>query len=140
MPFILRIVLYKHWIFDIWIFAATVSIPIRPNEMVYFNSIGKKYASQFDRDYWHLSELQAWKYISHIDNNATITVNTSGFQFFANILSENEKKRIQIAEDPMYYIETYRGITGNEIELEGYDEIYSIIVDNFKVATIFKKK
>ena len=32
-----------------------------PHEMVYFNEIGRKYAAGFDRDYWHMAELQAYQ-------------------------------------------------------------------------------
>lgn len=110
-----------------------------PYEMVYFNSIGQKYAEYFDRDYWHLSEIHAWKYIAEIDDSDTISVNTSGYQFFTHVLEKNEKKRVEISNNPTYFIETYRGIVGNQIEKEGYEEIHSIIVDDFKVATIFKK-
>ena len=110
-----------------------------PYEMVYFNPIGRLYAKDFDRDYWHLSELHAWKYIYGIEEEEIITVNTSGYQFFQNILPKEEKKRIKIEQNPTYYIETYRGVVGNHIEKEGYEEIYSIVVDNFKVATVFKK-
>ena len=55
------------------------------------------------------------------------------------MLDEESRERIEISDDPTYYIETYRGKVGNECEKEGYEEIYSIEVDHFKVASILKK-
>lgn len=111
-----------------------------PHEMVYFNEIGRKYAAGFDRDYWHMAELQAYQYIVENDNSEEITLDSSGDQLFLNMLDEEARARIEITEIPTYYIETYRGIVGNECEKEGYEEIYSIVVDSFKVASVLKKK
>ncbi|MDO4332430.1 MAG: hypothetical protein Q4C58_07030 [Eubacteriales bacterium] len=110
-----------------------------PYEMVYFNRIGRLYAADFDRDYWHLSEIRAWEYIAAHDDSEKITVNTSGYQFFTHVLWPEEKARVIISDNPDYYIETYRGKVGNECSKEGYEEFYSIVIDGFKVATIFKK-
>lgn len=110
-----------------------------PHEMVYFNEIGRKYAAGFDRDYWHMAELQAYQYIVENDNSEKITLDSSGDQLFLNMLDEESRERIEISDDPTYYIETYRGKVGNECEKEGYEEIYSIEVDHFKVASILKK-
>ena len=110
-----------------------------PHEMVYFNEIGRKYAAGFDRDYWHMAELQAYQYIVENDNSENITLDSSGDQLFLNMLDEESRERIEISDDPTYYIETYRGKVGNECEKEGYEEIYSIEVDHFKVASILKK-
>lgn len=111
-----------------------------PHEMVYFNCIGKTWASEFDRDYWHMTERQAYEYIVANDDSEKITINSSGNLFFLNLLDDREKERVEKTEDAMYFIETYRGKVGNEVEIEGYEEIYSIVVDNFKVASIFKRK
>lgn len=110
-----------------------------PHEMVYFNEIGRRYAAGFDRDYWHMAEQQAYQYIAEIDSSERIILNSSGDQLFLNMLEEEERARIEIADDPTYYIETYRGKLGNEYVMEGYEEIYSIVVDHFKVASVFKK-
>ena len=40
----------------------------------------------------------------------------------------------------MYFIETYRGKLGNEIPLPGYNEIYSVTVDDFKIITVYKRE
>ncbi len=110
-----------------------------PYEMVYFNEIGRKYAAGFDRDYWHLAEKQALEYIIQHAEGQKITVDSSGNLLAINILDGNLKNRIEESEEPTYYIETYRGKVGNEFEMVGYEEVHSIIVDNFKVATVFKR-
>ncbi len=111
-----------------------------PYEMVYFNGVGKIWASKFDRDYWHMAECQAYQYIVENDDSEKITINSSGNLFFLNLLKNEERERVEKTEDAMYYIETYRGKIGNEVKIEGYEEIYSIFVDDFKIASIFKKR
>ena len=66
-------------------------------------------------------------------------MNSSGAQRFLDMLDEEERTRIEVTDNPTYYIETYRGIGGNEWEKEGYEEIYSIEVDHFKVASVLRK-
>lgn len=110
-----------------------------PYEMVYFNNVGKHFASSFDRDYWHLSSLQAVRYILEEEEEEKFSVETPGNDFYRYLLTEEERDRIIGEDSPLYRIETYRGKTGNEIEMDGYEEIYSILVDDFKVATVFKK-
>lgn len=110
-----------------------------PYEMVYFNRVGREYAEYFDRDYWHLSETQAYYYIAQNDSSDKITVNTSGTRLFRLMLTPEELERLEFSDDPTYYIETYRGKVGNDISKNGYEEWYSITVDGFKIATIYKK-
>ena len=111
-----------------------------PYEMVYFNSIGKTWAADFDRDYWHMAELQAYEWIMENDDSDKITINSTGTLFFLNLLDEEQRERVEKVQEPMYFIETYRGKTGNEVKIEGYEEIHAIVVDNFKIASVFQKK
>ena len=110
-----------------------------PNEMVYFNNFGKYYAHNFDRDYWHLSEYQAWKYIAEHDDSDKISINSSATNFFRLRLTEEELERVEFSDEPVYYIDTYRGRIGNNYQKDGYEEYHSIEVDGFKIATVFKK-
>jgi len=110
-----------------------------PFEMVYFNRVSREYAEYFDRDYWHLSEIYAYKYIAEQDDSEQITVATSGSSLFRLMLPKEERQRLEFTEDAMYYIETYRGLVGNDIQKEGYEELHSIVVDGFKIATVYKK-
>lgn len=110
-----------------------------PFEMVYLNELGRIWGDSFDRDYWHLSEPELCRRILQEDDSESISLNATSL-IFMRILSENERKRILIDDAPVYYIETYRGKTGNDVNMKGYEEYYSIVVDGYKVATIFKRK
>ena len=112
-----------------------------PHEMVYFNGVGKNWAADFDRDYWHMAEGKAYDYILENDHSDRITVDSTGTRYTLNFLTEEQRQRFEItAEDPMYFIETYRGKLGNEIPLPGYNEIYSVTVDDFKIITVYKRE
>lgn len=110
-----------------------------PYEMVYLNAAARKWGADFDRDYWHLANLRLCRYILEKDDSATITLGAASDRFLL-FLSGEEKERISMEENPMYYLETYRGKTGNESEMEGYEDYYSITVDGYRIATIFKRK
>lgn len=112
-----------------------------PHEMVYFNGVGKNWAADFDRDYWHMAEGKAYDYILENDHSDRITVDSTGTRYPLNFLTEEQRQRFEItAEDPMYFIETYRGKLGNELPLPGYNEIYSVTVDDFKIITVYKRE
>ena len=107
--------------------------------MVYLNSIGKHFGAYFDRDYWHVATLNAFRYIEENEPEEKFSVKTSGNDLYMYMLEDDERKRIAEEEEPLYYIETYRGKVGNELKKDGYEEVYSIIVDGYKVSTIYKK-
>lgn len=111
-----------------------------PYEMVYFNNIGKHFGEYFDRDYWHLATLDAFRYIAQNEENSTFSVKTSGNNYYRYFLDEEERARIVDEEEPLYYIESYRGKVGNDLKKDGYAEIYSIVVDNFKILSVYKKE
>lgn len=111
-----------------------------PYEMVYFNTIARNWGDCFDRDYWNLTAVELCKYILENDTSETITLNAPN-DVFMRYLSEEEKARISLGEeDPMYHIYTYRGLIGNDYSIEGYEDYYTITVDGFKIATIYKKQ
>lgn len=110
-----------------------------PFEMVYLNSIGKHFGAYFDRDYWHVATLNAFRYIEENEPEEKLSVKTSGNDLYMYMLEDDERNRIAEEEEPLYYIETYRGKVGNELKKDGYEEVYSIIVDGYKVSTIYKK-
>lgn len=111
-----------------------------PYEMVYLNNFGKSFGADFDRDYWHMATLDAFRFIEDNEESKKFSVGTSGHELYMYMLEDWERDRIEEAEEPLYYIETYRGKVGNGWEKEGYKEIKSIIIDNFKILTIYKKK
>ena len=109
--------------------------------MVYFNAIGKAWAADFDRDYWHMAEGEAYDYILENDHSDKITVDSTGTRYPLNLLPEDQRERLEVTkEEPMYFIETYRGKLGNEIPLAGYEEVHSVLVDGFKIATVYKRE
>ncbi len=111
-----------------------------PYEMVYFNSVSRKWADCFDRDYWHLSVVNCSRYILEHDTANEITIQAPN-DIFLKMLSKEEKKRISIVEDnPMYYIDTYRGKTGNGNTMQGYLDWYSISINGYRIATIYKRQ
>lgn len=110
-----------------------------PYEMVYLNAASRKWGADFDRDYWHLANLELCRYILENDDSETITMGTDN-DIFLLLLNDEEKGRISMEDDPMYYLESYRGKTGSGSKMEGYEDYYSIIVDGYRIATIFKKK
>lgn len=110
-----------------------------PYEMVYFNGIGKYFAAGFDRDYWHLTTVDAVRYIAENEADGQFSVKTPGNDYYKYMLSKEEQNRIIEENEPQYCIETYRGKTGNNLTIEGYKEIYSITVDGFKVTSVYEK-
>ncbi|MBD5526802.1 MAG: hypothetical protein HDR02_00090 [Lachnospiraceae bacterium] len=110
-----------------------------PYEMVYLNAAARKWGADFDRDYWHLANLRLCRYILEKDDSETITLGAASDRFLL-FLGDEEKERISMEENPMYYLETYRGKTGNGSEMEGYEDYYSITVDGYRIATIFKRQ
>ena len=118
---------------SIWI------IKNHPYEMVYLNAIGRIWGADFDRDYWSLSSVELSRYILEHDDSEKISLEASN-DVFMRFLPEEERNRIVLEENGTYYIESYRGKVGNEIIKEGYEEYYSITVDGYRIATIFRKK
>lgn len=110
-----------------------------PYEMVYFNNIGKHYGEFFDRDYWNVAVLDAFRYIAENEPNDKFSVETTGTDLYRYMLEDEERDRIIEEEEPLYFIETYRGKIGNDLKKDGYEEIHSIMVDDFKISTIYKK-
>lgn len=110
-----------------------------PYEMVYLNPVARSNGDQFDRDYWHLSMVELSKYILANDDSPKITIQAPN-DIFMRLLSKEDRERIVLEkENPMYYIDTYRGKTGNDNKMEGYEEYYSITVDGYRIATVYKK-
>ncbi len=111
-----------------------------PYEMVYFNSVARNWGDCFDRDYWNLTAVELCQYILENDASEKITLQAPN-NIFMRCLTEEEKSRISFGEEnPMYYIYTYRGLIGNDYSMEGYEDYYSITVDGYRIATIYKRE
>lgn len=113
-----------------------------PYEMVYLNVASRKWGAEFDRDYWNLTNMDLCRYVLKNDDSEKITVCTAG-NIFMNFMTDEEKQRIQLvdmSEKPKYYIETYHGLRGNEVIVDGYQDYYDIEIDGYKIGTIFIRK
>lgn len=113
-----------------------------PHQYVYFNSLGKQFASNFDRDTWRVSNAESLFWILNHDDDPEITIsaNSASLKVVQALLNEDEKSRLQLRkEDAKYIIEGYDSRAGNTVEYEGYAEVYTIWVDNFKISSVFKK-
>ena len=88
-----------------------------------------------------MAEGEAYDYILENDHSDKITVDSTGTRYPLNLLPEDQRERLEVTkEEPMYFIETYRGKLGNEIPLAGYEEVHSVLVDGFKIATVYKRE
>lgn len=109
-----------------------------PYQMVYLNPIGRVWGNQFDRDYWCLATTDMCKWVLANDSSEKISINAP-FNNFERLLDEDEKKRIVIEDDATYWLESYRKIIGDTYVKEGYEEIYAIVVDGYKIGSVQKK-
>lgn len=111
-----------------------------PHEMVYLNLAARSNGDDFDRDYWNVSLVELNQYILENDDNPQITIDTPN-SIFMRFLSKEDRERIVLEDDnPMYIIDTYRGKTGNDNVMNGYEDWYSIEVDGYRIATVYKRK
>lgn len=120
-----------------------------PYQHVYFNYIGKKYSTNFDLDYWGLSNLNALKYIANLENNESSKINVkaigdSRIIYAYKILGSNFKEKITIMKrddqtDADYYITNFHN--GNKKDYyikKGFKIVHEFKVDNFSINTIMK--
>lgn len=124
------------------------NIKNHPYQNIFFNHFARKDSSQFEKDYWGLSNTNALRNILKNENKESITIKPLGgsrIDFAINMLTNRERERIKILKpfsdtNPDYYMTTYND--GNNFEdysSSEYLEVESILVDNFKINTVFKK-
>ena len=112
-----------------------------PYQYLYFNEIGKPVASQFDRDYFMVTDYDLLKYLLATDESECITVGRAyNYRRSLLLFTDYEKTRIKEgSEDSDYLVENYLNVAGNDCCPDGYYEYYSIVVDGTKMGTIFKR-
>jgi len=126
-------------------------ISYHPHQYVYFNFLaGKKVLGKFDMDYWGLSYKQLYEYILSNSNKTRIyVINTNKKPGRLNrmILDKESRKRIIIVKDVKiadYVLTAYRRkkyVRRSELNKKPYiNEIYSISLDNKKIASVFEPK
>lgn len=113
-----------------------------PYEYVYLNEIGSLFGDSFDRDYWTLSEFQAYERIRDVNPELTgrdyFWMGSQGAGYFEWLLKDDENAKVAVrAEDYDYFVAFYRGIIGNEFAVDDFTEIDAITVNGFKIASIY---
>ena len=120
-----------------------------PYQHVYFNYIGKKYNSNFDLDYWGLSNLNALKYIVNLEssNSSKIKIKAVGIEiiYAYKIMNNDLKEKISIMKrdnltDADYYITNFHnGKKKNYYIRKGFKIVHEFKVDDFAINIIMKK-
>ena len=123
------------------IYTAIEMINNHPYEYVYFNILAGNNTNigrSFDRDYWGISYLQAFKELLKRDNSSTIKMcgDYPGLESI-NLLNSSERGRISFVNcnHADYYITNYAW--DNEEDFN-YTEFFSIKVEGLKIVTLFK--
>lgn len=114
------------------------SVRNHPYQYVYFNMIGKQVAANFDRDSWRVANYDMVKWILEHEETACIS-GLNGAAWY--IFTDEERERIYdgMNEESGYIIENYRNVAGNRVKYEGYEEVHSIWVDDFKIGSVFRR-
>lgn len=108
-----------------------------PYQQVYFNMIGRPYAHLFERDsqYADSNELLDW-ILDHTEGE----VRVSGYTLSTLLLPEDEKTRIiKDYEKGEYHIDIFLNVIGNDPVHEGYEEVYAVWVDGYKIGAVYRK-
>lgn len=111
-----------------------------PSQAVFLNIIGKPFGDQFLREEWRSSSLHALKWI--MNNEEGNFALAGGYRKSMLLLSDEERNRIKLSGEgyPEYIIECYSNELGNAVIHEGFEEVYTMWVDNYKVCSVFKLK
>ena len=109
-----------------------------PYQYMYFNPFVRPYVEKnFDRDYWRISSRQALQHLMDVEENKTVKIAGSFSSAVLGFLSNEDLKRFQYSgrSEADYFIEFYRNKMG---DTNTGKEVYSIKVDDIKIATIIK--
>lgn len=117
-----------------------------PYQFVFFNAIGKPKGDRFDRDYWRVAQTDILRYIIKKyqpkqvlyygqDAQQYEMLNRAEQKIFVTVSSKDLKNGVE----PDFIYEYYRSRVGNTVEYPGYREVYTIWVDGFKIASLFKR-
>lgn len=117
-----------------------------PHYYVYFNIFaGKHWANTWDRDTWRLSSKQIFDYFNNTPEQKQIKIlNNPYLSQNKNMLPSNISKNIVFVssiKNAEYIIADYRYIIGNYPRnyYNGFLPIYSVIVDDNVIMTLYKR-
>ena len=119
-----------------------------PYQYVFFNFISKNYSiKSFDLDYWGVSHKDVLKKILKEDNRSTIKIAAKGFTSLEpNILLLKKENQLRVRlvdiEKADYIIDNnMKRIRANyKINREKYSMFFQIMVNNFPINTVYKRK
>ncbi len=114
-----------------------------PYQNVYFNAVGRTVATKFDRDYWRLASADMLRYLLNTYTDSINVCSSMDIAMMKNILSPEQQARINVVdtcEEADFVLDNFRYTVGNDYEVKGYSEDYSIYVDGFKIGTVLKNK
>jgi hypothetical protein len=116
-----------------------------PYQYVYFNVIGRPVADRFDRDYWHVSITDLYRYIL-ATYHPEIAVVYSPTNHLPQLLDSSQRQHLQLiytkqmvegGMHPDFIVELYSNVVGNTVKYDGYVEDHVIWVDGFKIGSVF---
>ena len=117
-----------------------------PYQNIFFNNISKKYAENFELDYWGLSNIESLKYLLSIENGAFQISNfeDSRADFSLNLLDQN-KNKIKFGKPndirSKYLIShKNKGFNDEYFIKRGLQVIKEIKVDNIVINRIITRK
>ena len=121
-----------------------------PYQNVYFNILaGKKVHSNFEVDYWGLSNKQAFQYILNNENKKVISIGSGGPISLSNslkILKKEERNRIKISENISadFIIDNHINWHGKYKKQrhkipKNFEVFKEIFVEQIKIVSIYKK-
>jgi hypothetical protein len=111
-----------------------------PFEYVYFNIVGRENeVSNFERDYWGVSELKGLEYLLKNDNGKRIKLLNEGpILQISEMLPEVDRERIDWVakpEDAEYRVSTFRTMPTDQPTGK---EIYRVMVDGHRILSVVK--
>jgi hypothetical protein len=119
-----------------------------PHQNLYFNFLaGKNLSSNWEMDYWGLSNKEALEFILENDNSSSIKVREISFtplEVSAKIISAKDRDRLEFnipINDADYLINNYR-LTNPEKYLEDtkkFVKIKDFLIDGEVFLTIYRK-
>lgn len=111
-----------------------------PYEYVYFNPLFRRYAfSNFDLDYWAMTELECYQYILENDSGENIKVISFTPACSPDILSEGEPSRmteVSAWDRAEWVIDDGSGFEGQD----SFECVKSILVDGHAIRNVWKRK
>ena len=121
------------------------SIKNHPYQSLFFNSVSKKYASNFELDYWGLSNLEAINFLLNKEKGKIYVSqfnDRSRIDFTILVLDELDQNRIEAnGKYSKYWISNINsGLNDKDYENLGYEIVHKIFVDNFVINRILIEK